>query len=150
VVKSKSEREGLNSLKSQIVEELNVKDIECIENYEDLNKLGYACMTEGDLSVGLCTEVSAELEREGMAREIVHRIQTMRKTAGFEIADYILTYWEGDDYLAAVMRDSVSTDYIQNEVLARELTAGVPAEGVHSESFKLSGHEMKLGVKKAG
>jgi isoleucyl-tRNA synthetase len=98
--------------------------------------------------VGLCTEVSAELEREGMAREIVHRIQGLRKTAGFEIADYILTYWEGDDYLDNVMRDSVSADYIKNEVLARELTAGVPAEGVFSESFKLSGHEMKLGVKK--
>jgi isoleucyl-tRNA synthetase len=148
VVKSKSERESLNSLKSQIIEELNVKDIECIESYDDLNKLGYACMTEGDLSVGLCTEVSAELEREGMAREIVHRIQGLRKTAGFEIADYILTYWEGDDYLDNVMRDSVSADYIKNEVLARELTAGVPAEGVFSESFKLSGHEMKLGVKK--
>ena len=150
VVKSKSEREGLYKLKSQIVEELNVKDIECIEKFEDLNKLDYACMTEGDLSVGLCTLVSAELEREGMAREIVHRIQTMRKTAGFEIADYILTYWEGDDYLADVMHDEVSADYIKNEVLARELTAGVPAEGAYTESFKLSGHEMKIGVKKAG
>ena len=150
VVKSKSEREGLNKLKSQIIEELNVKDIECMESYDDLNKLDYACMTEGDLSVGLCTLVSEELEREGMAREIVHRIQNMRKTAGFEIADYILTYWEGDDYLTKVMQDKVSADYIKNEVLARELTAGVPAEGVYSESFKLSGHEMKLGVKKAG
>jgi isoleucyl-tRNA synthetase len=149
VVKSRSERESLNKLKSQIIEELNVKDIECVESYDDLNKLDYACMTEGDLSVGLCTLVSEELEREGMAREIVHRIQNMRKTAGFEIADYILTYWEGDDYLAKVMLDKVSADYIKNEVLARELTAGVPAEGVYSESFKLSGHEIKLGVKKA-
>jgi isoleucyl-tRNA synthetase len=150
VVKSKSEREGLNNLKSQIIEELNVKDIECIESHEDLQKLGYACMTEGDLSVGLCTEVSAELEKEGMAREIVHRIQGLRKSAGFEIADYILTYWEGDDYLTDVMKDSFSIDYIKNEVMARELIVGVPAEGVHSESFKLSGHEMKIGVKKAG
>jgi isoleucyl-tRNA synthetase len=149
VVKSRSERESLNKLKSQIIEELNVKDIECVESYDDLNKLDYACMTEGDLSVGLCTLVSEELEREGMAREIVHRIQNMRKTAGFEIADYILTYWEGDDYLAKVVLDKVSADYIKNEVLARELNAGVPAEGVISESFKLSGHEIKLGVKKA-
>jgi isoleucyl-tRNA synthetase len=149
VVKSRSERESLNKLKSQIIEELNVKDIECVESYDDLNKLDYACMTEGDLSVGLCTLVSEELEREGMAREIVHRIQNMRKTAGFEIADYILTYWEGDDYLAKVVLDKVSADYIKNEVLARELNAGVPAEGVYSESFKLSGHEIKLGVKKA-
>ena len=149
VVKSRSERESLNKLKAQIIEELNVKDIECVETYDDLNKLDYACMTEGDLSVGLCTLVSAELEREGMAREIVHRVQNMRKTAGFEIADYILAYWESDDYLANVMRDKISADYIKNEILARELTESVPAEGVYSESFKLSGHEIKLGVKKA-
>ncbi len=148
-VKSRSERESLNNLKSQIMEELNVKDMECVESTEDLHKLGYACMTEGDLSVGLCTEVSAELENEGMAREIVHRIQTMRKTAGFEIADYILTYWEADDYLTNVMKDDHSAGYIKNEVLARELVAGIPGEGVYTESFKLSGHQMKLGVKKA-
>jgi isoleucyl-tRNA synthetase len=148
VIRSKSEREGLNRLKDQIIEELNVKDIECVESKVDLDSLGYACMTEGDLSVGLCTEVTAELEKEGMAREIVHRIQTMRKTAGFEIADYIQVFWEGDDYLSAVLRDIVAADYIKNEVLAREMTAGVPAEGAYNESFKISGHEMKLGVKK--
>lgn len=146
--KSKSEREGLLNLKAQIIEELNVKDIECVDNSEDLQKLGYACMTEGDLSVGLCTAISAELEREGLAREIVHKIQNMRKSAGFEIADYIAVSWEGDDYLSAVMQDSCSADYIKNEVLARELTQGVPAEGVYSESFKISGHPMKVGVRK--
>ena len=149
VVKSKSEREGLLKLKSQVTEELNVKDIECIESPEDLQKLGYACMTEVDLSVGLCTEVSVELERECMAREIVHRIQTMRKTAGFEIADYIITYWEGDDYITQTMQDTVSADYIKNEVLAHDLLAGVLSEGVYCESFKLGGHPVKIGVKKA-
>jgi hypothetical protein len=72
----------------------------------------------------------------------------MRKSAGFEIADYIAVSWEGDDYLSAVMQDSCSADYIKNEVLARELTQGVPAEGVYSESFKISGHPMKVGVRK--
>ncbi|HSW58369.1 MAG TPA: isoleucine--tRNA ligase [Dehalococcoidales bacterium] len=149
VLKSRTERESLNQLKSQIVEELNVKDIECIDDHEALQKLGYACMTEGDISVGLCTAVTAELEREGMAREIVHRIQTMRKTAGFEIADYILTYWEGDEYMGDVMTDTQTAVYIKNEVLARALTSGVPEEGVYAESFKLGGHPIKLGVKKA-
>jgi len=73
----------------------------------------------------------------------------MRKTAGFEIADYIITYWEGDDYITQTMQDTVSADYIKNEVLARDLVAGVPAEGVYSESFKLGGHLVKIGVKKA-
>ena len=61
-------------------------------------------MTEGDTAVAVCTEISPELAGEGMAREIVHRLQTMRKSAGFEIADYIVTYYEGDDYIQQVMR----------------------------------------------
>ncbi len=40
---------------------------------------------------------SPELEAEGMAREIVHRLQTMRRSAGFEIADHIVIYYQGDE-----------------------------------------------------
>ena len=60
-------------------------------------------MTEGDVAVAVCTDISPELAGEGMAREIVHRLQTMRKSAGFEIADYIVTYYEGDEYTQQVM-----------------------------------------------
>jgi isoleucyl-tRNA synthetase len=147
-IKSKTEREGLMSLKPQVLEELNVKDIEFVDDSTELDKPGYIKMVEGDLAVALYTDISPELEIEGMAREIVHRIQNMRKSAGFEIADYIITYYEGDDYINKVICDQTSTAYLKQETLSKDLITGVPEHGVYAESFKLSGHTVRLGVKK--
>jgi isoleucyl-tRNA synthetase len=146
--KSQADREGLEVLKDQIIEELNVKGIEFVADAENLPKGGFVCLTEGDLSVAVCTEIPAELAGEGMAREIVHRLQTMRKSAGFEIADYISVYYQGDEYIKGVIKDF--SGYIQQETLARQLVEGLPESGSYTEGFKLSGHEVKLGVIKAG
>jgi isoleucyl-tRNA synthetase len=145
-VKSKTDREGLQHLKPQILEELNVKDVIFVESAAELEKPGYVVTNEGDVSVAVCTEISTELAGEGMAREIVHRLQTMRKSAGFQIADYIITYSEGDDYISQVMKDFA--DYIQQETLSRQIVSGVPEHGAFIESFKLGGHSLKLAVKK--
>ncbi len=82
-----------------------------------------------------------------MVREIVHRLQTMRRSAGFDIADYIVTYFQGDDYVKQVMRDFA--DYFKQETLSRQIIDAVPEEGAFSESYKLEGHQVFLGVKKA-
>jgi isoleucyl-tRNA synthetase len=148
-VKSRTEREGLMKLKPQVLEELNVKDIDFVDSLGGLNQSNYSCMLEGDNGVAICLELSHELEMEGMAREVVHRIQTMRKSAGFEIADQIVTYFEGDDYIQKVLQDTASVDYLKQETLSRELLPGVPAEEVYTENFKLGGHAIKLGLKKA-
>jgi isoleucyl-tRNA synthetase len=148
-VKSHSEREGLMKLKPQVLEELNVKDIDFVDSMGELNQSNYTCMLEGDNGVALCTEISHELEMEGMAREIVHRLQTMRKSAGFEIADQIITFFEGDDYIQKVMQDNASVEYLKQETLSRDVVTAVPLEGVYSENFKLGSHPVKLGVKKA-
>jgi len=81
-----------------------------------------------------------------MAREIVHRLQTMRRSAGFDIADYIITYYQGDTYMKQVMENFV--DYIKQETLSRELVEGVPKEGVFTESYKLAGSNILLAVRR--
>jgi len=83
-----------------------------------------------------------------MAREIVHRIQGMRRSANFDIADHINTYYDGDDYVKGVMTDSEQAKYIAQETLSRSLAQGVPGDCDFKESFKLSGHQVELGVKK--
>jgi isoleucyl-tRNA synthetase len=145
-IKSQADRSGMENLKPQVLEELNVKTIELVEGGVDLQKPGYAVMSEGDLVVAVCIEVSPELEEEGFAREIVHRIQGMRKSAGFDVGDYIATYFEGDEYLRRVMRRFDS--YVKLETLSREIVGTISEEGLYTESFKLSGRELKLGVKK--
>jgi isoleucyl-tRNA synthetase len=146
VVKSGSDREGLMALKPQVMEELNVKDIEFVDRLDEIPQSGFVCLKEGELGVAVCTDIPPALAGEGMAREIVHRLQTMRKSAGFEIADYITIYFQADEYIRQIMNDFSS--YIRQETLSRNLFENPPPEGIYSENFKLSGHEIKLGVKK--
>ena len=135
----------LTRVKSQIIEELNVKNIEAA-SAEELAKPEYKVVSDGGYSVAVPIEIPAELKAEGMAREITHRMQGMRRSAGFEIADYIMTYFQGDDYIRQVMRDYA--DYIKQETLSREINDAVPAEGAYTETYKLEGHQVLLGVKK--
>jgi len=70
----------------------------------------------------------------------------MRRSAGFDIADHIITHYQGDDYVKQVMEDFA--DYIKQETLSRKLVEGIPEEGVFTESYKLGGHEILLGVER--
>ena len=57
---------------------------------------GYATASDGGYTVAVVTEVTDELRDEGTARELVHRLQNMRRSAGFDIADRIVTWYDGD------------------------------------------------------
>jgi isoleucyl-tRNA synthetase len=95
--------------------------------------------------VVLETTLGEDLMREGLARELVHQIQQMRKEAGLEIADRITLYYEGDADLAAVLGSH--GDYVLREVLAAEARPGLPAgDRVHRKVLRLDGHEIRLGI----
>jgi len=145
-VGSSREREGLKRLKPQLLNELNVRSLVIVDDVAELDKPGYVVSSEGTFSTAVSTEISPELQAEGMAREIVHRLQTMRRSAGFDIADYIVTYYQGEAYVRQVMGDFA--EYIKQETLSRQLIEGVPGEGVFTESHKLGGYDILLGVRK--
>ncbi|MDP2931490.1 MAG: isoleucine--tRNA ligase [Chloroflexota bacterium] len=145
-VGSRKERAELERLVSQVLDELNVKDLGFVESPTELEKPYYVVCSEGTCSVAVLTEIPPELVAEGVAREVVHRLQTMRRAAGFDIADHIITYYEGDDYVKQVMKDFAN--YIKQETLSRELVEGVLKEGAFAEKHKLGGHEVSLGVRR--
>jgi len=155
-VASNDEQRSLEQLKPQILEELNVKDLEFItvspsyqkDDVGELDSKGYVIGKEGSYLVAVPTEIPPELVAEGMAREIVHRLQIMRRSAGFDIADYITTYYQGDDYIRQVMEKHAA--YIKQETLSRQLVEEAPEEGSYTESHKLGDHEFLLGVKRLG
>ncbi len=147
-VASSNERRSLERLKPQILEELNVKNLEFIDSVAELDKPGYMVSSEGNCAVAIPTEISPELASEGLAREVVHRLQIMRRLAGFDIAEYIVTYYQGEAYMRKVMEDFA--DYIKQETLSRQLIEGLPGEGAFTESFKLGGYDILLGVKRLG
>ncbi|HEY83390.1 MAG TPA: isoleucine--tRNA ligase [Dehalococcoidia bacterium] len=140
------QREALKHLASQVLEEVNVKELAIVDDMPVAKHKDWPLVTEGDLTVMLDTDISPELAAEGMAREIVRRLQTMRRTAGFDIADHIITYYQGEAYVRQVMGDFAQ--YIKQETLSEQLVEGVPEEGVYRESYKLDGHELTLGVKR--
>ena len=147
-VGSNRDREGVERLLPQILEELNVKGVEFADSMAQLDKPGFVVNSEGNFGVAINTDISPALQAEGLAREIVHRLQTMRRSAGFDIADHITTYYQGDTYVKQVMADFA--DYIKQETLSRQLVEGVPEQDIFTESYKLAGHEILLGVKRQG
>ncbi|MDH5695267.1 MAG: isoleucine--tRNA ligase [Dehalococcoidia bacterium] len=143
-VESSKERESLERLMPQALEELNVKGMEFVDDVAGLDKPGLVASQEGAYGVAVPTEISPELAAEGVAREIVRRLQAMRRSADFNIADHIITYYHGEAYIRQVMEDFA--DYIKQETLSQQLIEGVPKQDVFTESYKLSGYDILLGV----
>lgn len=104
---------------------------------------GRAGAGEGGAWVVLDTTVTEDLALEGLARELVHQVQQMRKEAGLEIADRITLYYEGNDRLPEVLRTHGET--ILREVLAVNAAAGVPA-AAHKKTVRLDGETVTLGI----
>ena len=81
---------------------------------------GYVTETDGDTSVVLDTNLTSELIEEGFVREIISKIQTMRKEAGFEVMDKIHVYAKDNQRIMDIMENH--RDEIMSEVLAEEIT----------------------------
>jgi isoleucyl-tRNA synthetase len=147
-VKSEREKRALERMAPLILEELNIKEMQLgtIEQVAGKEDSGIAVASEAGLSVAISCYITAELEAEGMAREIVHRVQTMRRSAGYDIADHIIMYYEADAFIMQSL--SSFADYVMQETLARAIEDTVPDDVDFKESFKVSGYDMLLGVKK--
>ncbi|MDZ4247372.1 MAG: isoleucine--tRNA ligase, partial [Dehalococcoidia bacterium] len=111
-------------------------------------KGGYAVAADGDIIVALDTVISPELAGEGTARELVHLLQTMRRSAGFDVTDHINTCYSADSETGRVMEQYA--EYIKQETLSLSLVAGTAGEGAYSETHRLGGVEITLAVKKTG
>ena len=111
---------------------------------ETTEKAGF--VTEGDarVTVVLDTNLTPELIEEGFVREVVSKVQTMRKEAGFEVMDRIKVYVTGNDVVAGVM--DRNCDSIKEDVLALEIVNAEPAGYV--KEWNINGESVKLGVEK--
>ena len=99
---------------------------------------GWVVANEGNLTVALDVTLTDELRNEGMAREIVKRIQAHRKESGFEITDHILVKIQNHPEIAAAL--SAYGDYVSGQVLADsiELVDGVEGTEFDFDSFKIN------------
>jgi isoleucyl-tRNA synthetase len=164
VVKTRTpdEEQYLRWVEPQVLEELNVKALrpvsEGIDMYLQAQQVagadtetvvrvdGYSVSLDAGYMVAVDATITPELAQEGLARELAHRIQNLRKDAGFEITDRIVTYYEGPEEVDTVMRHHA--DYIKQETLSEKLVAGPPEDGARAETQKVEGMEVTLGVRR--
>ena len=109
-------------------------------------KAGFAAAEADGYTLVLDTRLTPELLQAGLARELVHRIQTMRKDAGFEVEDRIVTHFDADGDLVAVF-DRFG-DYIKQETLSVALTANGDGAG-HGWTGQIEGEQLTLRVARA-
>ena len=83
---------------------------------------GYVSESDHTITVVLDTNLTPELIEEGFVRELVSKIQTMRKEAGFEVMDKIRVYAKDNDKIVSIMKNH--GDEIKSEVLAEEIVTG--------------------------
>lgn len=107
---------------------------------------GYVSENDGNVTAVLDTNLSEELLEEGFVREIVSKVQTMRKEAGFEVMDKILVTYEGSEKAEGIFARFQTA--IGGEVLAVGVTKGQPDGFV--KDWKINGESVTIGVKKEG
>ena len=142
--KSASAREGIQNLADQIVDELNVKQIVILEDVD--NSPNLISMEEGDFWVAVDTHITTELESEGVAREIVRRLQVMRRSAGLDISDHIIVNYQCNQRIKDVMCEY--KDYISDETLASDIVFSKPDVSMYMEKHKLLSSEVVFALGK--
>ena len=111
---------------------------------ESAHKEGFESNSDYGITVVLDTNLSEELIEEGFVREVISKIQTMRKDSDFEVMDHIKVSCEGNDKIAKIITDNEST--IKDETLADEVDTN-SADG-NTKEWNINGEKVTLGVKK--
>ena len=110
-------------------------------------------VTEGDntVTVVLDTNLTPELVEEGFVRELISKIQTMRKEAGFEVMDKISIYYHADEKVADIFHKygkNIMGDVLGTEVVAEADSFDAKEDGIYCKEWNINGEKVLLGVKK--
>ena len=105
---------------------------------------GYVSEGDNTVMVVLDTNLTPELLEEGFVRELISKIQTMRKEAGFEVMNHIRVFAEGNEKISAIF--AAHGEEIRSEVLADEIVTG--QTGGYSKEWSINGEKVVLGVEK--
>ena len=110
-------------------------------------------VTEGDntVTVVLDTNLTPELVEEGFVRELISKIQTMRKEAGFEVMDKISIYYHADEKVANIFHkygNDIMGDVLGTEVVAEADSFNTKEDGIYCKEWNINGEKVLLGVKK--
>ena len=115
---------------------------------ETRGREGYAAVSEGGQTVAVATALTPALVDEGRVREIVRRLQDLRREAGLDLADRITAWCAGGEAVARSL--AAHGAYVREETLATELVAEAPPDDAARAEFTLDGETVVAGVRRAG
>jgi isoleucyl-tRNA synthetase len=108
---------------------------------------GWGVGSDGGLTIALELDLTPELRREGLARELVRLVQDARKTAGLEVSDRIVLGIAGSEEVAEAL--DAHADYVAGETLATELRASPLADATSTQSSEIDGATVTLTLRRA-
>lgn len=106
---------------------------------------GYVVATDEEIAIALNITLTESLTNEGVARDIVNRIQNMRKEANFNVMDRIIVCYEGSEKIEKAI--AFLSDYIKNEVLAEKLVNKIEQHDILKE-LSINNDKLTVGIKK--
>ena len=104
----------------------------------------YVSDSDYGITVVLDIKLTPELIEEGFVREVISKLQTMRKDAGFEVMDHIRVYQSGNDKIKDIL--NANAEYVKGQVLAEEILCDT--EGGSSKEWNINGEKVVLGVER--
>jgi len=107
------------------------------------SKKGYTSESDGNITVGLTTELTEKLVQEGIARDVIRHVQIMRKNANFAVEDRINIYGSFDGKVGDAIK--AYEDYFKNETLTVNMIDEFQS-AEHEESFEIKGTSIKIGI----
>jgi isoleucyl-tRNA synthetase len=148
-IKSMSHNEIEKLLKfCSLKKELDGEIFEISKQDAEIRKVetqGVCVAIEGDYGVSINTTLSKELENEGLVRELIHKIQLMRKQADFNLVDRIKIFYQTDEKLKYAILHNL--EYLKNETLAIEVTEGA-AQGEANKDLDINGIKTKISLQR--
>jgi len=106
---------------------------------------GYSVSSDAGYAVAIKTDLTKNLIDEGISREVVHQIQNMRKSAGFNISDHIILKYYGNPNIQEIIENHL--DYVSSETLADDIESAKPSADFYIETLNIEDKEVVLGIK---
>ena len=141
--------EAMKQLKAEGALKFEVNGVEIALSEEDLlidvaEKAGFVTQGNNQVTVVLDTNLSPELIEEGFVYEVISKIQTMRKDAGFEVMDHIKVAVNGNEKIAGIVNDNRAA--ISEKVLAEAIVIDEPVSV--TKEWNVNGEKVTIGVEK--
>ena len=144
-IAKKNQMDLANTVKNGGVEYIEIDDAQIGLNQENLlvtmqGKEGFAFAGEGEIGVVLDTNITEELKKEGYVREVLSKVQNMRKDKGFEVLDKIYLYVAGNELLEDVIKhnaDLIKHDTLALDIIYDEARDGYVETNINGEMLKI-------------